>query len=147
MKKRNHHESDLNKRIQHAIRDLDPKRVENVVDPGMPDIAYVGGWIESKYLAAWPKGAVTPVRCDHYRPDQRAWHVRHCGAGGVCHVVLQIGARDVLVMDGRTAAARLGLTTKSGLLQAAMLHMQPWNAGEFRQFIEQRRLAQRPMKW
>ncbi len=138
-KKRGRNEGSLNKLIQHALRDLDPRRVENVVDPGTPDICYVGGWVESKYMTAWPLRADRPVRVLHYRPDQRAWHTRHCQAGGVCHVVIQI-ATDVLVFNAQWAARHLGNMDRDNLEAAALLLMRKWDANAFRAFIETKRM-------
>lgn len=128
-------EADLNKRIRAAILHRDPVRVENGVGPGTPDIEYIGGWIESKMLKAWPKRADTIVRLGHYRPDQRGWHVRRRKAGGRVHVVLQI-ANDVLVFDALDAAKGLGFWTREQMNKMAVCAMYPWSAAKFRTFID-----------
>lgn len=128
-------ETDLNARIQGAIRHRDPVRVENSVGPGTPDIEYIGGWIESKMLPRWPKRAGTVVRVAHYRPDQRGWHVRRRMAGGVVYVVIQI-ADDVLVFDALDAAKGLGFWTREQMNRIAVCVMYPWDAGKFRRFID-----------
>jgi hypothetical protein len=128
-------ESDLNAWIQRAIRHRDPVRIENAVGPGTPDIEYVGGWIESKMLKAWPKRAATPVRVPHYVPEQRAWHVKRRTAGGRVHVVIQI-ASDVLVFDGKVAAQGLGFWTREEMNRHAVLAMYPRDPNRFRRFID-----------
>jgi hypothetical protein len=55
---------------------LDAGSVENASGPGTPDIQYVGGWLELKWLAAWPKKADTPVVIEHFTPQQRVWAIR-----------------------------------------------------------------------
>lgn len=128
-------ETDTNDRIRGAIIHRDPTRVENSVGPGTPDINFIGGWIESKFLDAWPKRAKTVVRVPHYRPDQRAWHVKRCAAGGIVFVVIQIGD-DVLVFDGMDAAKGLGFWTREEMNRIAKCVMYPWDAGKFRRFID-----------
>jgi hypothetical protein len=43
---------------------LDPQRVENSLDNGTPDVNYTHGWLELKYLDAWPRrpGTLVTVR-------------------------------------------------------------------------------------
>lgn len=130
-------EGNLNKRIMSALAGWDPHRVENAVGPGTPDIEYVGGHIESKQIPHWPKRPLSVLRVPHYVPEQRAWHIRRCQAGGRCHVVIEV-ERDVFVFDGIVAAQHLGLTmTRWGMQTAALLWMPNWNQTMFRRFIEQ----------
>lgn len=133
MKRRS--ETSVNKNVLRALRGLDPFRVENAVGPGTPDIAYVGGWIEDKYLPAWPKGETTPVRVPHYKPDQRAWHVRHRVAGGNVHVVIEI-AGESMVYDAALAAQFLGFWTRREMYANAALHLRKWDDRAFRNFID-----------
>lgn len=128
-------ESDLNDRLRGAIRHRDPVRVENSVGPGTPDISFIGGWIESKFLPRWPKRANTVVQVRHYVPEQRAWHVKRRTAGGVVFVVIQI-ANDVLVFDAMDAAKGLGFWTREEMNRIAKCVMYPWDAGKFRRFID-----------
>jgi hypothetical protein len=112
----------------------------------MPDIAYIGGWIEDKQITGYPKRKESVVRVPHYVPDQRAWHVRHRYAGGRCHVVLEIEHRNgrigvfstVYVFDAADAAKALGITwTRADLHAFAQLIMSPWDGTAFRAFIVQ----------
>lgn len=79
-------EQTLNDRICFALGKLDPVRVENAVGPGTPDIAVIGGWIESKVIH-FPTRVDTVVRIPHYTKRQRAWHHRHASAGGSVVIV------------------------------------------------------------
>ena len=128
-------EKNLNWRIQDAIKHRDPIRVENSVGDGTPDINYAEGWIESKQIPMWPKRTDSTVRVPHYRPAQRAWHVKRSKAGGLVHVVIQIGD-DVLVFDGLTAARVLGHTTRRQMEYYAKLILSPWDARRFSFFID-----------
>ena len=90
----------LNKRPykRHAVS------VENPACPGTPDIAYISGWIECKYLANWPVREDTNVVIDHYTKQQRIWHIQDWHFGGACWLCLQVSkTRDWLVYDGFTA--------------------------------------------
>lgn len=55
---------------------LDAGSVENSAGPGTPDVQYVGGWIELKWIENWPKKAGTPVVIPHFTPQQRCWAIR-----------------------------------------------------------------------
>jgi hypothetical protein len=129
-------EKNLNDRIREGLRGFDSIRVENSVGPGTPDIEYIGGWIESKQLEAWPVRSDTAVRVPHYTSQQRAWHSRRRRAGGRVFVVIEV-ARDVFVFDGADAASGLGHWTQAQMLARALLHMRPWNREQFHQFIVQ----------
>ena len=61
---------------------LDPVRIENAVEAGTPDVNYVGGWIELKYLPKWPARATTPIKIAHYTKEQRVFAKRRNAAGG-----------------------------------------------------------------
>ncbi len=91
-------------------------RIENPLDPGMPDVSYclggVEGWLELKALPAWPKQLNTIVGPRLVRPAQRAWWVRQLAAGGRLHVLLAVGDRrpDHVLLTGELALAHLGKT-------------------------------------
>lgn len=131
-------EHELNGRVRAALKGFDPRRVENAVGPGTPDINFTGGWIEDKWLAAWPVRSGTVVKVPKYKPEQRSWHTRRRAAGGTVWVVIEIGDErtgDVLVYDAALAAQCLGFWTKDQMLDRALLHMHPWNGRTFRKFI------------
>jgi len=129
-------EQSLNDRIREAIRDLDPVRVENAVGPGTPDINYLGGWIESKQVEAWPKRASTPLRIDHYTAQQRSWHCKRRRAGGRVHLVLEVRENNsFLIFDAATAAMGLGHWTQQQCCQRAHWMCSPWSPRAFRNFF------------
>ena len=56
-------------------------RIENMLDKGTPDVAYVArpfprtcGWIELKHERAWPARAATRFRLSKLTLDQVLWH-------------------------------------------------------------------------
>jgi len=105
---------------------LDGQAVENMVGPGMPDIYYIGGWIETKLTRAWPKRATSVVRLDHgLRSTQKLWIRRHTKRGGKVFVLIQI-AKEFLLLDGETAVYSLDECTRSELIELATLHCHGW---------------------
>ena len=132
-------EQKLNDRIMAALRGFDPRRCENVVDPGTPDIHYIGGWIEDKGIAAWPARAKTIVALDHYVPAQRAWHVRRRRAGGRVHVAFEVGGEGgcFMLFDAERAAEHLGVDwTRMDCCTSCVFMSAPWDGDAFRKFIE-----------
>ncbi len=97
---------------------LDPVRIEDRLSLGVPDVNYIGGWIELKWVARWPpRGGI--LQLPHYTPQQKAWHVRRIGKGGRVHVLLGVGS-DTLLFDGVTAAKYLGKSNKEELKEVAV---------------------------
>jgi hypothetical protein len=90
--------------------------VENIVRPGTPDVSYLKGWVELKWLRAWPKREETPVRLDHWTQVQRLWHYRWRAKGGTSWVLLQC-RHEWLLLDGALAALHLGSVNRKGLLE------------------------------
>jgi len=122
----------VQKALMKSQRD-DVTRVENTVGMGTPDVHYcisdkivygplgvdswktTEGWLELKQIADYPKRPTTPVRVDHFTPQQRVWLTRRSLAGGRCHVLIQI-AKDYHLFEGRVAAQWLGSTPRDRLL-------------------------------
>lgn len=102
-----------------ALKSLDAFAVENPVGPGTPDINFIGGWIECKWLRAWPKRVETPVTLDHpVTPSQKVWLKRRIRRGGKAWVMLQCG-REWLLFRGDVAADFLGISTRDELYKRA----------------------------
>ncbi|KKM97272.1 hypothetical protein LCGC14_1169750 [marine sediment metagenome] len=107
-------ESGFWRKIRNGIKnppDTHLVRIENAIYSGTPDLSYcingVEGFIELKYLEAWPKRESTVVRIPHFRGEQRIWlHDRHI-AGGRCYLCLGI-AKSTFIFDGLQAAMFLG---------------------------------------
>lgn len=93
---------------------LDARPVENPVDPGFPDVEYIGGVLELKAVDAWPKRPDTPLRVEHYTQEQRIWHERRHVKGGRVHVLLQVGS-EFLLFRAIDAAAHLGTECRAAL--------------------------------
>jgi hypothetical protein len=116
-------ETSMRGRVTHALKPLDAIAVENGVLPGTPDVEFIGGWVELKSLDAWPARHETPVRCDHFNPEQRAWLRRRIRRGGKAWLLLRVG-KEWLLFDGATAADILGTATRVQLAQATVRHWQ-----------------------
>jgi hypothetical protein len=125
----------LNDDLMEALAGWDPRRVENLVAEGTPDINYIGGWIESK-VGERPKRAATTLSLRHYTREQRGWHMRRCRAGGRVHVVLRVGDATMAI-DAYKAAQHLGIdwTYQDCATNCAWM-CAPWNPVGFRKFIE-----------
>lgn len=92
--------------------------------PGTPDLTITTGWIELKWLPAWPKvrRPEDPVLIPHYTPQQRIWHIERHRAGGNIWVMLQVGRQEVLLFTGCFAAEALGRVNREALLHGAIKH-------------------------
>ena len=119
-------EATMRGRINKALKPLDAVAVENRVYPGTPDVNYVEGWIELKWIRRWPKNCEeSPVLIDHFTAQQRVWLSRRKRRGGRIHVLLQVGAEWIL-LDGQVAADILGRATRPELIAAAEAY---WEKG------------------
>lgn len=113
-------ESTMRGKLVRALRGLDAVAVENPACPGTPDVNYVGGWIECKWLRHWPQQAETPVRLPHpVTPQQRIWLLRRTARGGLCWVMLQC-KNEWLLFKGDVAADNLGSVTLERLREIAV---------------------------
>lgn len=108
-------EQTMRQRVIKALHGLDPMSVENPVNPGTPDVNYVDGWIELKWLRSWPEPN-NPVTIRHFTRQQRVWLKRRHMRGGRAWLLLQVG-HEWLLFDGETAADFVGTVTKSKLLE------------------------------
>ena len=93
---------------------LDARPVENPIDPGFPDVEYIGGVIELKACSGWPARASTPLRIDHYSWEQRIWQSRRWRKGGTVFVLIQVGS-EFLLFTGNVASEVLGLVPQAEL--------------------------------
>lgn len=108
----------MRQKVVKLLKPLDATAVENGVGPGTPDINYVEGWIELKYLPKWVK-SVSEVKIAIFTPQQRVWLRRRWKAGGNVLFLLQI-ADDWLLYDGITAAEHVGRVDKDDLFELAL---------------------------
>ena len=82
-------ESSMRQRLVAALRPLDAVPIENSLKAGTPDVNYINGWMELKWLRNWPirKGVVV---LPHFTLGQRLWLRRRGKRGGVAMLVLQV---------------------------------------------------------
>ena len=107
-------ESGQRQRVIRDLKSLNAIAVENPVLPGTPDVNYIEGWIELKWLRSWPvrDGVVT---IPHFTPQQRVWHYRRRKAGGTAWFLLQC-KREWLLLDGAVAAMHVNKSTRIELI-------------------------------
>lgn len=98
-----------------ALRPLNAVAVENPACPGTPDVNYIEGWIELKWLRHWPVRPETIVRIPHFTSQQRIWHFRRRRAGGQSWFLLQV-RKEWLLIDGAVAALTVNKSTRIELL-------------------------------
>jgi hypothetical protein len=103
------------------LKPIGAMAVENRVLPGTPDVNYIEGWIELKWLRSWPVGADTVVRIEHFTPQQRVWHFRRRRAGGQSWFLLRC-KREWLLLDGAVAALVVCHATRAQLIERAELY-------------------------
>ena len=119
-------ESDMRKNLCNQLKKLDAFAVENPARPGTPDINFIGGWIECKWLRKWPTRIGTPVKLDHpLLTGQKVWIRRRNRRNGRAWVMLQCG-REWLLFKGDVACDSLGTSTRAELYRHAYAH---WTAG------------------
>ena len=66
-------EHDQRSTVTKLLKKWDAVAVENPVHPGTPDVNCILGWIELKWLRAWPVRADTVVKIEHFTRQQRVW--------------------------------------------------------------------------
>ena len=113
-------------KIVKLLSGLNAFAVENIALVGTPDINYIEGWIECKWLREWPRRESSPVVLDHpLKLEQKLWIHKRKKKGGNCWVLLQC-RRDWLLFDGAVARNILGEATKTELFEQATLF---WTSG------------------
>ena len=108
----------MRQKVVKLLKPLDATAVENGVGPGTPDINYVEGWIELKYLPRWVK-SVDHVKIAIFTTQQRVWLRRRWKARGNVFFLLQI-ENEWLLYDGITAAQWVGRVGRSELFELAL---------------------------
>lgn len=109
-------------RVRPLFRLLDAHRIEVPTREGVPDVNYAHGWIELKWLEAWPVRDDTLVRLPHFTQEQRDWLERRCVRGGRAYLLLQVETRPLewLLFNGSIAAAVIGHATRQQLYDRAL---------------------------
>ena len=106
------------KNVVNWLKELDAVAVENRAYPGTPDVNYIGGWIELKWLRRFPRHEPDIVRIEHFTPQQRVWLMRRVRRGGKAWLLLQVGL-EWFLFDGEMAAKHVGHCTRSALHSVA----------------------------
>lgn len=81
---------------------LDAVAIESpTTGKGIPDVNTICGWIECKWLRAWPKGCETnPVRFQHdLTKEQQVWLWRRWKRGGSAYVMAKV-SKEWFLWDG-----------------------------------------------
>lgn len=117
-------ESGMRQKVVRGLSELNAIAVENPVLPGTPDVNYVEGWIELKWLRSWPTRDGV-VQIPHFTPQQKIWHYRRRKAGGQAWFLLQC-KREWLLLDGAVAAMVVNKATREELIEAAEAY---WPSG------------------
>lgn len=112
-------ESQMWETVRAKMHGLDPVRVENPVWPGTPDVNYIHGWIELKFAEKWPVRPTTPLRLDHFTPQQRVWLTRRVRSGGLALLLLHI-ADEWLLFRGDVAARIIGKAVRPQLVASCL---------------------------
>lgn len=107
-------EQNMRQKFNRAMFGRDPVSVENHAYPGTPDVNFIEGWAELKWLRAWPAGASTIVRLEHLTQQQRIWLVKRKRAGGNVWLILQC-RREWLCFNTEEAFLRVGSVPQSTL--------------------------------
>lgn len=109
-------------------------RVENVVEPGMPDVwghsriqRLNSRWLELKEIAAWPARRTTNISFHRYSDQQREWLAKH---EELAYLLMRVKAtRHWLLFGGTAAGLVVGATPREEHERAAIWqHVGP--AGE-----------------
>ena len=127
-------EAGMRGRLTNALRSLHAIAVENPIHPGTPDINYSEGWIEAKWLRAWPRRPETVVTVDHFTKQQKLWLRQRSRAGGAAWLILQCRT-EWLVFDGNTAAEILGQVPRAELEARALVIWHKLNEKELLKWI------------
>ena len=112
-------EAKLQEKVLKDLEKLDAIPVENPKKPGTPDINYLDGWIELKWLPKFPKKLTTIVRFPKFTPQQRVWLLKRNMKGGKCFVLAHVDTLYFL-FAGVFASKELGRITKIHMLHHAL---------------------------
>ena len=138
-------EKHFRRRIVLTLKPLHGLAVENPVYPGTPDVNFIEGWLELKWLPRWPRvGDDDAIRIPHYTPQQRRWSARRWARGGKVGLLLQVKEEHFL-FRGDIASEFVGLVSRPLLERLAWRH---WRKGlpkqEFLSCLQQASWAPSP---
>lgn len=114
-------ESSMRQKVCKALKSLDAVAVENPIRSGTPDVNFIGGWLELKWLRSWPKEEITIVSLPHYTQIQRRWAQRRFERGGYCGLLLQVG-REWMLFKPPYSTTRVGRVNRDHLMRHCDLY-------------------------
>lgn len=111
----------MRQRFCKALRSVDAVPIENKLAKGTPDVEFIGGWAELKWLPRWKKNSETsPVLIPHYTKEQRLWARRRYRRGGISLLVLQVG-KEWMIFEPPFSVDQIGRTaTRPDLIKNAI---------------------------
>ena len=113
-------EGKLSEKVLKTLSHLDAIPVDNPRRPGTPDVNYVEGWLELKYLPEWPKRDRTIVTIETWTPKQVIWHMKRSLAGGKTFLLVQVGG-DYLLFEGGVASVFINKVTQQRMRELAIM--------------------------
>lgn len=117
-------ESFMRQKVVKDLRYLHAVAIENSAYPGTPDVNYVEGWLELKWVDRWPaRGGI--LRLPHFTPQQRIWLRRRNLMGGKAHVLLWV-EENLILLNGIVAAEYLGNANNTVLWSVAQRTWVGW---------------------
>lgn len=113
-------ESAMRSRVVKALACFDAQAVETKMEDGVPDVNYIGGWIELKQAKHWPpRKGILQLR--HFTTHQRVWLYRRWCKGGRAFLLLRV-KREWLLFDGVTASEIVGRADRTTLVDRCLRH-------------------------
>ncbi len=114
----------MRKKLVKNLMRLDAVPIENMLRAGTPDVNFLYGWIECKYMKFWPRNAEkNPVRFPHpLTKEQCLWIKRRCKRGGLCYVAIQV-SRDWFFFKGTAITDLFNNMTKPQMIEKCDLYM------------------------
>lgn len=119
-------ESGARSNLIKAMKCFDAVAVESpMTGIGIPDINFTKGWIEVKWMRAWPRGAdINPVKLDHtLSQEQKIWMNRRWRNGGLVLVAVQISRSWLFYNGGQILTSNWW----DNMSRPEMFRMAEWN--------------------
>lgn len=116
-------ETGMRSHLVKTLESLDAVPIENGrLRSGTPDVNFIGGWMELKWLKFWPKGAdVNLVTFPHpLTKEQGLWLWRRWRRGGLTLVCAKVSS-EWFFFSGETARFRFGNMTRPQMREEALL--------------------------
>ncbi len=119
--------------VTSGLKPLDAIAIENRVGSGTPDVNYIEGFIELKWLGRWPRSEERVVTIPHFTTQQRNWLRRRQRRGGDAWLLLQVH-HEWLLFTGLVAAEHVGNTS---VVELRELAHRRWDKGmKYKELIE-----------